>query len=120
MDVLGTMRGTLSTLTGHKLEGGSSITQQYVKNVEVQQCTELTDPKKAQTCYQAATAITVSRKLQELRYAVDVSKRYSKDPHRSRRNAVTPSRRSGMREREREKAVPAGPRRAPAGTACLT
>ncbi len=53
-------------------EGGSSITQQYVKQVLV---------NKAKTKKEAAAAIapTVSRKLNELRHALAIEEKYSKD-----------------------------------------
>lgn len=79
VDIVGTIRGALSTATGHELEGGSSITQQYVKNVLIQKCTEDTNQKKEQACYDAATAITPQRKLQEMRYAITLNKTYTKN-----------------------------------------
>ena len=42
VDLQGTVRGALSTVTGGGTQGGSSITQQYVKNVLVQKCEVLT------------------------------------------------------------------------------
>jgi membrane peptidoglycan carboxypeptidase len=51
---------------GGTAQGGSTITQQYVKNVLVQSG----DP--------TATADTLSRKLQEARYAIALEKRFSK------------------------------------------
>ncbi len=78
VDVLGTVRGALSTVSGGSLQGGSSITQQYVKNIEVQACDALTDAKKLQACYQTAAGVSLQRKVQEMRYAVGVEKKYSK------------------------------------------
>ena len=51
---------------GTTAQGGSTITQQYVKNVLVQSGDD------------AATADTLSRKLQEARYAIALEKRFSK------------------------------------------
>lgn len=80
IDLIGTGRAALSTLFGGNLQGGSSLTQQYVKNVLVERCaTEETDPAAAEKCYQTVTAVTLARKLRELRYAVGVQKRYTKD-----------------------------------------
>ncbi|GAA1445786.1 transglycosylase domain-containing protein [Leifsonia poae] len=78
IDVLGTVRGALSTVVGNNVQGGSSITQQYVKNVEVQRCDALTDAKKLQACYQDAAGVTLQRKVQEMRYAVGIEKKYTK------------------------------------------
>ncbi len=80
IDVQGTLRGVTSTLFGHKVEGGSSITQQYVKNVLVERCaTQSGSAASAQKCYDTVTAITPARKLQEMRYAIGVEKHYTKD-----------------------------------------
>lgn len=79
IDVMGTLRAAAANAAGHQLEGGSSITQQYVKNVLVQQCDALTDAQAAQSCYHRVTATTLQRKVQELRYAGEVAKQYSKN-----------------------------------------
>jgi membrane peptidoglycan carboxypeptidase len=85
IDVIGTLRGALSTASGSDVQGGSSITQQYVKNVLVQQCEQLSGKTQAQStsmidsCYKKVTGVTAQRKLQEMRYAVAVNKKYSKD-----------------------------------------
>ncbi|MFB9648741.1 transglycosylase domain-containing protein [Curtobacterium pusillum] len=85
IDVVGTLRGAAATVAGGDVQGGSSITQQYVKNVLVQECEELTGKnaadteKKISACYQDAAGVTPQRKLQEMRYAIAVNKKYSKD-----------------------------------------
>ncbi len=78
VDLFGTVRGALSTVVGGGVQGGSSITQQYVKNVEVEKCEALTDQKKVQACYTDAAGVTLQRKVQEMRYAVGLEKKYSK------------------------------------------
>ncbi|MFB4283726.1 MULTISPECIES: transglycosylase domain-containing protein [unclassified Nonomuraea] len=73
IDVEGTARALVKNLTsGGVTQGGSSITQQYVKQVLV---------NKAETPEEQAAAIapTVSRKLAELRYAMAIEKKYSKN-----------------------------------------
>ncbi|QYC37946.1 Penicillin-binding protein 1F [Nonomuraea coxensis DSM 45129] len=73
IDVEGTARALVKNLTsGGVTQGGSSITQQYVKQVLV---------NAAETPEEQAAAIapTVSRKLSELRYAMAIEKKYSKD-----------------------------------------
>ncbi|POH62234.1 penicillin-binding protein [Cryobacterium zongtaii] len=79
IDLQGTVRGALSTFTGNGTQGGSSITQQYVKNVLVQKCEVMTDEDEADSCYDDATMPTVDRKLKEMRLAIGVEKNYSKD-----------------------------------------
>ncbi|ROS74888.1 membrane peptidoglycan carboxypeptidase [Curtobacterium sp. PhB130] len=84
IDVIGTLRGAAATVVGGDVQGGSSITQQYVKNVLVQQCEQLTGKDAAATkakiaaCYEDAAGVTPQRKLQEMRYAIAVNKKYSK------------------------------------------
>jgi membrane peptidoglycan carboxypeptidase len=84
IDVMGTTRAILKTYIGGDTQGGSSITQQYVKNVLVQQCeVESTNNEELQACAGEATtadgAEGASRKLKEMRYAIGVEKDYSKD-----------------------------------------
>jgi membrane peptidoglycan carboxypeptidase len=61
VSVRGTIRAALSDVTGGNTQGGSGITQQYVKNA-----------------YLSASQ-TLSRKLKELMIAVKLSREYSKD-----------------------------------------
>jgi membrane peptidoglycan carboxypeptidase len=80
VDVIGTVRATLATALGHgdNVQGGSTITQQYVKNVLVQQCEQLGTKKQVDSCYDKAIEVTPQRKLQEMRYASAVDRQYSK------------------------------------------
>ncbi|MFI6674590.1 penicillin-binding protein [Kribbella sp. NPDC050470] len=73
LDLKGTLRAMLRNQTeGEVQQGGSSITQQYVK---------LSLVEKARTAEERhrATAVTYERKLTELRYAIAVESQYSKD-----------------------------------------
>ncbi|MBC7443063.1 MAG: transglycosylase domain-containing protein [Ramlibacter sp.] len=79
IDLEGTIKGVVSTVATGSARGGSSITQQYVKNVLVQKCEVLTDQKKRMTCYDAATETSPDRKLKEMRLAIGVEKKYPKD-----------------------------------------
>lgn len=78
IDLYGTMRGAFSTVVGGDVQGGSGITQQYVKNVAVEKCEALTSQQKIQDCYDDAAGVTLSRKIQEMRFAVALEKKYSK------------------------------------------
>ncbi|TFC75621.1 penicillin-binding protein [Cryobacterium sp. TMS1-20-1] len=78
VDLQGTLRATATTVAGGDTQGGSSITQQYVKNVLVQKCELLTDQRAHDACYTAATETTPDRKLKEMRLAIGVEKKYSK------------------------------------------
>ncbi|QDZ16347.1 transglycosylase domain-containing protein [Humibacter ginsenosidimutans] len=92
IDLMGTVRGALSTASDNGVQGGSSITQQYVKNILVQRCEQddAVDPTAAadvqqkqqdkfEACYRDATGVTIQRKVQEIRYAIGLDKRYSKN-----------------------------------------
>ncbi|WP_430645493.1 transglycosylase domain-containing protein [Agromyces sp. GXS1127] len=79
VDLQGTIRAAVTTASGRETQGGSSIAQQYVKNVRVQECERLAaDEAEKDGCYDAVTETTIDRKLKEMRLAIGVEKRYSK------------------------------------------
>jgi membrane peptidoglycan carboxypeptidase len=71
LDLKGTLRALVNDLQHKAVQGGSSITQQYVKNMLI-----LSAPNAQQA--QAAYQDTLSRKLHELRLAVTVAHQQSK------------------------------------------
>lgn len=85
VDLIGTTRAVLSNLKGGgETQGGSSISQQYVKNILVQQCewNAKTD-EESQACFYKVTNADadkggLERKLQEMRYAIALEQQYSK------------------------------------------
>ncbi|MGN6426578.1 MAG: transglycosylase domain-containing protein [Leifsonia sp.] len=84
VDIQGTVRGVLSTVSGGGVQGGSSITQQYVKNVLLQKCEAMPqkskDDKAAyQQCVVDSTGVSPDRKVKEMKYAIGLEKKYSKD-----------------------------------------
>jgi membrane peptidoglycan carboxypeptidase len=79
VDLQGTVRGALTTVLKGSVQGGSTITQQYVKNVLVQRCETLPGEAEIADCYDEATQTTVVRKLKEMRLAIGVEKKYAKD-----------------------------------------
>ena len=103
IDLQGTIRAAVTTAAGRDTQGGSSIAQQYVKNIRVQECereaatgafAELTEDERAAltgdqrtamveeaklACYDTATEVSIDRKLKEMRLAIGVEKRYSKN-----------------------------------------
>jgi len=79
VDLQGTIRGALSQVGIGSSSGGSSITQQYVKNVLVQKCEVMVDAEASKKCYNDATEGTANRKLKEMRLAIGLEKTYSKD-----------------------------------------
>jgi membrane peptidoglycan carboxypeptidase len=90
IDIIGTTRALIRNAQGDAVQGGSSISQQYVKNVLVQRCerdavaTETQSRHEVlQACWLDATRATgvegYQRKLREIRYAVQVEQEYSKN-----------------------------------------
>ncbi|GAB3453680.1 transglycosylase domain-containing protein [Streptomonospora sediminis] len=70
IDIAGTFRAAIRTISGN-VEGGSSITQQYVKNVLIESATSQAEQEEARET-------TLGRKIRELRYAVAIEQRMSK------------------------------------------
>src|SRR6187402_2707570 len=79
IDPLGIVRATVANLAGKDLQGASTITQQYVKNVCVQEAENLSTKKAVDAAYAVCTDPSVGRKLKEARYAIALEKKYSKD-----------------------------------------
>ncbi len=79
VDIQGTLRAAVTTASGRETQGGSSIAQQYVKNVRVQECELSLDEAVQDDCYDAVTETTIDRKIKEMRLAIGIEKRYSKD-----------------------------------------
>ncbi len=71
VDIKGTARALANNASGEDVQGASTLTMQYVKNVMLARA----DSKEAKN---AATARSASRKLQEIRYAVELETQLSK------------------------------------------
>jgi membrane peptidoglycan carboxypeptidase len=81
VDIVGTTRAILG---GGSQGGGSSISQQYVKNILIQKCErDAPTQEEKDACFSQATVATgtegYQRKLQEMRYAIALEQKYSKD-----------------------------------------
>jgi membrane peptidoglycan carboxypeptidase len=73
VDMKGLLRAFVANnRAGTVQEGGSTITQQYVKNVLVESATDAKSRRRA-------TERSVARKIREARYAIALEKRYTKD-----------------------------------------
>jgi membrane peptidoglycan carboxypeptidase len=72
LDLKGTLRALINDLQHKSVQGGSSITQQYVKNMLI---LTATSKQQAQQAYEE----TLSRKLHELRLAITVAHEQSKE-----------------------------------------
>lgn len=75
LDVRGFTRAMISNASSGDVQGASTLTQQYVK-ITVQDNALRRDDKEAA---RAAVEKTYTRKLQELKYALDVERNYTKD-----------------------------------------
>ena len=79
IDPLGIVRATVANLSGKDLQGASTITQQYVKNVCVQEAENKPTTKQVDAAYAICTDTSVGRKLREARYAIALEKQYKKE-----------------------------------------
>jgi membrane peptidoglycan carboxypeptidase len=71
IDFRGTLRASISTGAGGQVQGGSSITQQYVKQILLTAATTKEEQE-------AAVAVSINRKLREARYAIGLENKLSK------------------------------------------
>ena len=84
-----TVKALVDNVRGTSSRGASTISQQYVKNVLIQKCEQEVDTtsdtysEDLQQCWLDATNATgskgIERKLQEMRYAIQIEKDFSKN-----------------------------------------
>ncbi|MFF7293137.1 transglycosylase domain-containing protein [Microbacterium sp. NPDC008134] len=84
-----TVKAVIDNVRGTSSRGASTITQQFVKNVQIQECEQKADTasetysEDLQQCWLDATnasgADGIERKLQEMRYAIQIEKTSSKN-----------------------------------------
>jgi membrane peptidoglycan carboxypeptidase len=78
VDIPGIARAALKNIAGGSIsEGASTITQQYVKNTFIQAALELPEDQQ-KAAYEAAIDDTFERKLKEMKLAISLEKRYTK------------------------------------------
>jgi membrane peptidoglycan carboxypeptidase len=75
LDMRGFSRAMISNLQGGDVQGASTLTQQFVKITLQENALKKGDKSAAK----AATSKTYSRKLQELKYALNVEENFTKD-----------------------------------------
>lgn len=84
-----TVSAVIDNIKGSSSRGASTISQQFVKNVLIQECEKDVDTasetylEELQACWEKATQAEgtegIERKLQEMRYAIQIEKDYSKN-----------------------------------------
>ena len=84
VDLVGTLKALAGNASGSNTRGGSTITQQYVKNVLQQNCEfDAASEEEVQACFLQTTVNEgtegYQRKLQEMRYAIQLEKEYEKN-----------------------------------------
>ncbi|MGC5615427.1 transglycosylase domain-containing protein [Georgenia sp. Z1491] len=75
VDLQGIMRATVNNLTGGALAGASTLTQQYVKNLLIEQGRRSGDAE----AIEGATETSLGRKLREAQLAIALEQQQSKD-----------------------------------------
>lgn len=77
------IQSTLRAAAGNALEtsgsGASTISMQYVRNIQVQKAESIQDEAERDAAYEEATKTTIDRKLKEIKLAIGLEKEFSKD-----------------------------------------
>ncbi|MCU1406836.1 MAG: hypothetical protein JWQ43_3139 [Glaciihabitans sp.] len=79
VDPQGIVRAAVKNLANPGAEGASTITQQYIKNTFIQAAMELPTEAEQAAAYKEAIAPSYNRKLKEIKLAISLEKRYSKE-----------------------------------------
>ncbi|GAA3225461.1 transglycosylase domain-containing protein [Oerskovia jenensis] len=75
IDPEGTLRAAFNNASGGAKQGGSSLTQQYVKNVLIEQAVRAEDP----IAVEAVKESSIERKAREAKLAISLEQRMTKD-----------------------------------------
>lgn len=79
VDLEGISRAAVKNIVSGSVQGGSTLTQQYVKNVLVANSQAEGDDSSVQSARESSGAKGYARKLREMKLAVTVEEKYSKD-----------------------------------------
>ena len=80
IDVQSIVRAAVGNIADNGITSGSStISMQLVKNILIQRALQIDDPKAEKAAYNAAITNTLNRKLREMRLAIGLEKRYTKN-----------------------------------------
>lgn len=78
VDTQGLMRAVFRTLQGDT-QGASTLTQQYIKNVLIEEGRQAGDEEAIEAAQEADGAEGINRKLREMKLAISLEKEYTKD-----------------------------------------
>jgi membrane peptidoglycan carboxypeptidase len=79
VDVQSLLRASFGFVTKTGTTGGSTLAMQLVKNIRVQQALQQSTPAKIKAAYADAIKATPDRKLAEMKLAIGLEKRYTKN-----------------------------------------
>ncbi len=80
VDIQGVIRAALGNAVAGGIESGAStLTMQVIKNVYVQRAEALPTEEERQKAYEEATATSFQRKFKEMKLAIGLEKRYTKE-----------------------------------------
>lgn len=79
VDPLAAARAVVQNVSGSGFSGASTITMQYVRNLLIQESELIPNEEERKAAYEEATSTSISRKLKEMRLAISIEKRYSKN-----------------------------------------
>jgi membrane peptidoglycan carboxypeptidase len=79
IDLRGTLRAFVNNQAGDDVQGGSTLTQQYVKQVLLESAQSIKDKNERIEAQKSATERSYGRKIRELRYAITLEEKYTKD-----------------------------------------
>jgi membrane peptidoglycan carboxypeptidase len=79
IDLRGTLRAFVNNSSGSDVQGGSTLTQQYVKQVLLESAQSIQDPNARIEAQKSATERSYGRKIRELRFAITLEEKFTKD-----------------------------------------
>jgi len=79
VDLTSVVRATVGNAAGTSASGASTLSMQVVKNIFVQRALEEPTEQERKDAYNAATATSLDRKLKEMKLAIGLEKKYTKD-----------------------------------------
>lgn len=79
VNVISAARAALQNAVAGDGPGASTITMQYVRNVLIMEAAAIPDKEESDAAFEEANARTTERKLKEMRLAVSIEKKFTKD-----------------------------------------